>query len=91
MKLTTLETNALIARLETLSTAITAVTDLINPADVPTDHVECGTELTALDTAMRDVQDNLPTASSGGPGAASTTVAGAAAFRAKVDAGYDES
>lgn len=90
MKLTTRETNALITRLTALSDAVTAVTDIINPADVPTDHVECGPELQALETAMNDVRDNLPTASSGGTGAASTTVAGATDFRARVEAGYDE-
>lgn len=90
MKLTTRETNALIARLIALTAAVTAVTDIINPAGTPTDHVECGPELLALQTSMNNVEDSLPTANAGGAGAASTTVAGATAFRARVDAGYDE-
>lgn len=90
MKLTTRETNALLARLTALSDSITALTDVINPADVPTDHVECGAELNAVDTAMNQVKDILPTTNSTGTGAASSTVAGAAEFRRQVDAGYDE-
>jgi hypothetical protein len=90
MKLTTRETNALIARLTALTNAITALTDVINPVGIPADHVECGPQLLTLDAAMSDVHNNLPTASSGGPGASSTTVAGAASFRARVDAGYNE-
>jgi hypothetical protein len=90
MKLTTKETNALIARLTALSDSITALTAVINPADVPTDHVECAAELTAVQTAMDSVKEAMPVVTSSGTGAASSTVAGSSEFRRRVDAGYDE-
>lgn len=86
MQLTTRETTALNAALTDLSDSITALT-----AVIITDHVECGDEIAALKASIDNVNNTLPTESAtGGTGAASTTTEGAAAFRAKVEAGYDE-
>jgi urease alpha subunit len=90
MKLTSKESNALIATAASLTTAITNLTNVIKPAGTMAHHVECGPQIIALQAAMNAVNNSIPTETSGGTGASATTVAGAKTFRDAVNAGYDE-
>lgn len=89
MKITTRELNALTTPINQLVTAATAVQTFIAGV-VPPGPFDATTLLATLTTKMAVVQNLIPTTASSGTGASATTTAGAAAYRAKVEAGQDE-
>jgi hypothetical protein len=87
MKITTTEANRLKPLATDLQTKAQAFIDAASTPNVA--PFEMGATINNLIAAMNLMRDAIPTDAASGTSAAGTTVAGPAAYRAKVQAGQD--